>query len=159
MWLLPFGSVPFVSDWYSHRCVDVFAVILHLNLSIKNAAFIAIALELYISYEGIFRIPSASSSSNPNIAELKRVFILDFYHSPVIYGHLKEILQENVYFKNCVLNSDGTLPSLLAYCFRTILCQVFVEIPPNLERSFLHNPSPPICVSMTSCLCCLCGPL
>ena len=99
MWLLPFGSVPFVSGWYSHRCVDVFAVILHLNLSIKNAAFIAIALELYISYVGIFRIPSASSSSNSDIVVLTRIVIFYFYHSPVIYDHLKEILQENMYFK------------------------------------------------------------
>ena len=99
MWLLPFGSVPFVSGWYSHWCVDVFAVILHLNLSIKNAAFIAIALELYISYVGIFRIPSASSSSNSDIVVLTRIVIFYFYHSPVIYDHLKEILQENMYFK------------------------------------------------------------
>ena len=158
MGLFSFTGVPFVSVWYSHWCI--FAVILHLNLSIINASFIAIALELYISYVGIFRIPSSSSSSNPDIVVWTRVLIFYFYHSPVIYGHLKEILQENLYFKIWyLLNSDGTLPSIRAYCFRTILCQVFVDIPPNLERSFLHNPSPPICVSMTSCLCCLCGPL
>ena len=89
--------MPFVSILYSHRCI--FAVILHLNLSIINATFITVALELYISYVGIFRIPSASSSSNSDIVELKRIVIFYFYHSPVIYGHLKEILKENLYSK------------------------------------------------------------